>query len=546
MESTVEERTKLAYQNRWRTLSKNPKLIVIALFASFGGFEYGYQQGVLGQSLVMTRFKDNFPSVVESSSATGWLTSILQLGGILGSLSAGVLGEVISRNYLYVGATYHNPSMLYAGRFFTGIGVGTFSGVGPLYNAELSSPELRGFLVSFYQFCTILGIMLSFWIGYGSNYIGGHGDGQSNLAWMLPSIIQGIPAVLLAMGIWWLPFSPRWLVKKGRDEEAIKTLSYLRNLPIEHPLIQVEYKEIKAESLFEQRAFAKQFPNLAAKEQGNMWVREFAQYYNIVRTWDNFKRVATAWLVMFWQQWSGIDAIIYYASQVFERLGLTGGTQALLATGVTGVVFFVSTLPAMAIIDKVGRKPMLYVGSVVMWISMVIAGIIVAKFQHDWESHAAAGWVAVAFIWVYVGAFGATWGPVSWTLVAEIFPLSIRSKGSSIGASSNWLNNFAVAFYVPPMFETLEWGTYIFFAGFLAASIVWLYFCLPETKGATLEDMDRIFGSRTGEEDAKMLDEARRDVGLGPEFEIDALKAEKMLMEGEEADARPTSHHENA
>lgn len=136
---------------------------------------------------------------------------------------------------------------------------------------------------------------------------------------------------------------------------------------------------------------------------------------------------------------SGIDAIIYYASQVFERLGLTGGTQALLATGVTGVVFFVSTLPAMVIIDKVGRKPMLYAGSVVMWISMVGAGIIVAKFQHDWVSHAAAGWVAVILIWLYVGAFGATWGPVSWTLVAEIFPLSIRSKGSSIGASSNWV-----------------------------------------------------------------------------------------------------------
>lgn len=128
---------------------------------------------------------------------------------------------------------------------------------------------------------------------------------------------------------------------------------------------------------------------------------------------------------------------------------MTGGTQALLATGVTGVVFFVSTLPAMAIIDKVGRKPMLYVGSVVMWISMVLAGIIVAKFQHDWVTHAAAGWTAVAFIWVYVGAFGATWGPVSWTLVAEIFPLSIRSKGSSIGASSNWVSSFLAMKYSP-------------------------------------------------------------------------------------------------
>jgi MFS family permease len=173
----------------------------------------------------------------------------------------------------------------------------------PLYNAELSAPELRGFLVSFYQFCTILGIMLSFWIGYGSNNIGGFGENQSDLAWRLPSIIQGIPAVLLAGGIWWLPFSPRWLVKKGRNEEALKTLSYLRKLPEDHELVQVEYREIQAECLFEQRAFAKSFPNLAAKEEGSVWTREFAQYYDIVRTKDNFKRVATAWLVMFWQQW---------------------------------------------------------------------------------------------------------------------------------------------------------------------------------------------------------------------------------------------------
>jgi MFS family permease len=143
---------------------------------------------------------------------------------------------------------------------------------------------------------------------------------------------------------------------------------------------------------------------------------------------------------MFFQQWSGIDAIIYYASTVFQSLGLTGGTQALLATGVTGVVFFVCTLPAMPLIDRVGRKPMLYAGSAVMWISMVLVGIIVAKFGSDFENHSNAGWAAVAFIWIYVGAFGATWGPVSWTLVAEIFPLSIRSKGSSFGASSNWVS----------------------------------------------------------------------------------------------------------
>lgn len=263
----------------------------------------------------MYRFKSNFPSVVDSSSATGWLTSVLQLGGILGSLSAGIFGEIFSRkytmfaaccwvilgSYLYVGASAGTQSLLYAGRFFTGVGVGLFSGVGPLYNAELAAPEMRGLLVSFYQFATILGIMLSFWVGYGSNYIGGTGETQLDLAWRLPSIIQGIPAVALACGIWFMPFSPRWLVKVGREEEALQTLAWVRKLPIEHDLVQIEFLEIKAEALFEKRAF----PGTAEKSLIRI---QIDQYANCVRTMDNFKRVCTAWLIMFFQQWSGIDA----------------------------------------------------------------------------------------------------------------------------------------------------------------------------------------------------------------------------------------------
>lgn len=290
-----------------------------------GGFEYGYQQGVLGQSLVMTRFVTNFPSVVQSSSATGWLTSVLQLGGILGSLAAGVLSEIISRkytmfiaccwvilgSYLYIGAKEGLPALLYAGRFFTGVGVGLFSGVGPLYNAELSAPEMRGLLVSFYQFATILGIMLSFWVGYGSNYIGGTGDTQSDLAWRLPSIIQGIPAVALAVGIWFMPFSPRWLVKVGREEEALSTLAWMRKLPADDELIQVEFLEIKAESAFEKKAFAREFPRLAEEGSKSALREQVAQYVNCFRTRDNVKRICTAWLIMSFQQWSGIDASKY-------------------------------------------------------------------------------------------------------------------------------------------------------------------------------------------------------------------------------------------
>ncbi|KAH8700464.1 putative MFS quinate transporter [Talaromyces proteolyticus] len=537
------QRAQLATKSLWQSLRDNPKVLFIAFFASFGGLEYGYQQGVLGQSLVMYRFKENFPSIVDSSSATGWLTSVLQLGGILGSLSAGICGEIFSRkytmfaaccwvilgSYLYVGASAGTGSLLYAGRFFTGVGVGLFSGVGPLYNAELAAPEMRGLLVSFYQFATILGIMLSFWVGYGSNYIGGTGETQSDLAWRLPSIIQGIPAVALACGIWFMPFSPRWLVKVGREEEALQTLAWVRKLPAEDDLVQMEFLEIKAEALFEKRAF----PSTA--EKGLIRI-QIAQYANCVRTMDNFKRVCTAWLIMFFQQWSGIDAIIYYASNIFVSLGLTGGTTALLATGVTGVVFLVSTVPAMLIIDKVGRKPMLLVGSVVMFLSMVIVGVIVAKFRNDWPAHVAGGWTAVALIWLYIAGFGATWGPVSWTLVSEIFPLSIRAKGASIGASSNWVNNFAIAFFVPPMLQAWKWGTYIFFAVFLLAGIFWVYFFLPETKNATLEEMDRVFNSHTGERDAELLRQAQRDVGLTALLESRAGISdglEKVMMQQE-------------
>ena len=276
---------------------------------------------------------------------------------------------------------------------------------------------MRGFLVALQQLSTTLGIMISYWIGYGTNYIGGTGQGQSDWAWRTPLLIQGIPAIILALGVVFvLPFSPRMLVNRGRDDEALKVLTRLRNLPQDDILLRYEFLEMKAEVLFEQRLFAARFPHLG--EGNSVWRREFAQYTNIFRTKDNFKRVAIAGLIMFFQQWSGIDSIIYYASSIFQTLGLTAGTISLLATGVVGVINVVVTIPAIMIIDKVGRKPLLMAGSTGMFCSMIIVAIIVAKFEHDWAAHAAAGWVAVAFIWIYIANFAYSWGPASWVLIA--------------------------------------------------------------------------------------------------------------------------------
>lgn len=172
----------------------------------------------------------------------------------------------------------------------------------PLYNAELAPPEVRGFLVALQQLTTTIGIFLAYWIAYGTSHID---SGNSQWAWRIPLLVQGIPAIILAVGVWFLPFSPRLLMNKGKEEEALRTLANLRGLPENHELVQVEFLEIKAEVLFERKDFAKKFPNV---KTDSIFRREIAQYVTIFRNKDSFKRVALGSLVMFFQQWSGIDS----------------------------------------------------------------------------------------------------------------------------------------------------------------------------------------------------------------------------------------------
>jgi MFS family permease len=214
-----------------------------------------------------------------NSSKQGWLVSILELGAWFGTMYSGFLAEILSRKYAIlvnvaifiigvivqctasVGDVGHNAIL--GGRFITGMGVGSLSMIVPMYNAEIAPPEVRGALVGLQQLSITLGIMISFWIDYGTNYIGGTGSSQKEAAWLLPLALQLAPAVLLGVGMIFMPFSPRWLVHHGREAEGRRVLARVRGLPQEHELIELEYAEIRAQSLFEKKTLQENFPHLS-------------------------------------------------------------------------------------------------------------------------------------------------------------------------------------------------------------------------------------------------------------------------------------------
>jgi len=465
----------------------------------------------------------------EDQTKKGWLTSILELGAWFGTLLSGFVAEVFSRKrgilfatgVFIVGVVIQATAItaghgaILGGRFITGVGVGSLSMIVPMYNAEVAPPEVRGSLIALQQLAICAGIMISFWIDYGTNYIGGTGASQSDAAWLVPICLQLFPALVLFAGILFMPFSPRWLVHHGRETEARRLLAQLRDLPQEHELVELEYMEIQAQSMFEKRTLREHFPHLAEYTPMNVFKLQFVAIASLFKTKAMFKRVIVATVTMFFQQWTGINAVLYYAPTIFKSLGLGGNTTSLLATGVVGVVMFLATIPSVLYIDKLGRKPILTIGAIGMASCHIIIAGIVATYRDSWDTHPAAGWAAVAMVWLFVVHFGYSWGPCAWIIVAEIWPISNRPYGIALGASSNWMNNFIVGQVTPDMISGISYGTYLVFGilTFIGAAFIWFF--VPETKRLTLEEMDVIFGSEgTAQADFERMDEINKEIGL--------------------------------
>ncbi|MDO7874491.1 sugar porter family MFS transporter [Hymenobacter sp. ASUV-10] len=332
-------------------------------------------------------------------------------------------------------------------RFLGGLGVGASSVTAPLYISEVSPPASRGRMVGMFQFNVVFGILLA----YLSNYLL-QGIGPDAWRWMLG--VQAVPSVAFLLLLFRVPESPRWLLRQGRTSEA-------------------------------RVVFDKIDPSTTEQNVANILVANAAEQGSGESLWaPQYRRpVLLAVLFAMFNQLAGINAIIYYAPRIFEMTG-RGPDAALLSSAGIGLVNFCFTLLAVNIIDKFGRRKLMLVGSV---------GLIVTLGLVAWSFYTQQFALVPVLLFGYIAFFAFSQGAVIWVFISEIFPSAVRAKGQALGSSTHWVLAAAITFIFPALTEKLGGGnTFAFFCGMMVLQLLYVWRMMPETKGKTLEEADKV------------------------------------------------------
>ncbi|KAF9132728.1 hypothetical protein BGX30_012541 [Mortierella sp. GBA39] len=460
-------------------------------FATMGGMLFGFDISSMSGVVGTQRYQDFFNH--PSSSLQGGIVASMAAGSFFGALLAGPLGDKFSRkrtimlaaSIWIIGSIIQcasvNVGMLIAGRLINGVAVGLASMIVPVYQAEIAPKNIRGRIVSLQQWAITWGILIQYFIQYGCSFI------ESNAAFRIPWGLQVVPGVVLLVGISFFPFSPRWLADKGRWEEALEVLANLRARGDKNdPAVQAEYKEIEDAVIFDRTLAARSYMELFRKPA--------------------VRRVFLGMSLQSWSQLTGMNVAMYYIVFIFQGAGIVGQNANLQASAIQYVLNVVMTIPAILFIDRWGRRPVLVIGSTFMALWLFLIGGLMGKFGSPivsdnqtttWaiQGNASASHAVIACSYLFVCSFAISWGPVSWTYPAEIYPMRIRAKAVSLSTASNWAFNFALAYAVPPLLQSIQYRTYFIFAAFCVAMTVHVFLMFPETKGRTLEEMDELFNS---------------------------------------------------
>ncbi len=434
---------------------KKYSVLAWSMVVALGGFLFGFDTAVIsGAEKSIQQFWQL------SSFEHGFTISIALIGTVIGSLVGSRPSDRFGRkNTLYfvavayllssIGTALANDwSVFLVFRFLGGLGVGISSVTAPIYISEISPAHKRGRLVGLFQFNVVLGILIS----YLSNYLISQG-GESSWRWMLG--VQAFPSLLFLVLIYFIPESPRWLVlKKGATERALRILRVINPLNCDQELAAIQGSALKSSSGKEESLFSGKYKT----------------------------PVILAILFAFFNQVSGINAIIYYAPRIFEMAGL-GAHSSLLSTVGIGMINFIFTLIAINFIDRIGRRVLMLVGSFGLIASLFLVGF-------TFYTQNFSGLAIPAYIMLFIAFFAFSQGAVIWVFISEIFPNSVRAKGQTLGSSTHWVMAAIIAFCFPYLAETLGGATtFFFFAAMMVLQLIFVWRLMPETKGKSLEQI---------------------------------------------------------
>jgi sugar porter (SP) family MFS transporter len=427
-----------------------------SMVVALGGFLFGFDTAVISGA------EKSIQEFWHLSVFTHGLTiSIALIGTVIGSLLGARPSDKFGRkNTLYFVAIAYllsslgtafadNWYMFLTFRLLGGLGVGISSVTAPIYISEVSPADRRGRLVGLFQFNVVLGILIS----YLSNYLISQG-GESSWRWMLG--VQAFPSLLFFVLIYFIPESPRWLIlKKGATDKALEILRVINPLNCQQELIAIQNSDLHDKNKNSDSLFSGQYK----------------------------APVLLAIFFAFFNQVSGINAIIYYAPRIFEMAGL-GAHSSLLSTVGIGLINFIFTLIGINIIDKVGRRILMLVGSVGL-----VASLAMVAFT--FYSGNLSGFAIPVYMMMFIAFFAFSQGAVIWVFISEIFPNQVRAKGQTLGSSTHWVMAAIIAFGFPYLAETLGGAvTFSFFAIMMVLQFIFVWRFMPETKGRTLEQIE--------------------------------------------------------
>lgn len=509
-------------------------IIGVTLIATLGGLLFGYDTAVISGTVESLRHFFIDPMGLEqfeASAMEGFVVSSALIGCIFGAAIAGWISQRFGRKKALFAAALlflmaaigsawpeigygmpgsGNHTFVYhfvVYRILGGIGVGIASMVSPMYIAEIAPPEKRGSLVALNQFAIIFGMLVVYFVNYFiAKQDSGSGEWLHSVGWRYMFASLGIPSLLFFILLFFAPETPRWLVMTGKTTKAEGILSKL----VGRVAAQREIKEI--ENSFEQENavslkpyyrfmitwmvlffliyFGLNLTNYSSALEIGMVLGFIIALVVPIRSYG-FAIIITGVLLSAFQQFVGINVVLYYAPEIFKSMG-SGTDSALLQTIIVGIVNLSFTTLAILTVDKFGRKPLLITGALIMALSMIILG---SSFAADLP-----GGLKLTCMLTYTAGFAMSWGPVCWVMLAEIFPNSVRSAVMSIAVAAQWVSNFLVSWTFPIM-DKNETLIGMFNHGFsywvygilavIAALFVWKR--IPETKGKTLEDMEKLW-----------------------------------------------------